>query len=103
MRSTTGFHSGVIGFFADTDPTWVFVGNDIGVWVGIPPDNIEDDKAEWKWLDISGNLPNVIVNDLVYHRASRSLLAATYGRSIWKLTAENLKSVISSAGPATPA
>jgi photosystem II stability/assembly factor-like uncharacterized protein len=88
---------------ADTDPTWVFVGNDIGVWVGIPPDNIEDDKAEWKWLDISGNLPNVIVNDLVYHRASRSLLAATYGRSIWKLTAENLKSVISSAGPATPA
>ena len=79
------------------DPPYVFVGNDIGVWVGIHPGDFADPKAEWKWLDISANLPNVIVSDLVYHRESGSLLAATYGRSIWRLTKDDLEEVIKAA------
>jgi hypothetical protein len=81
----------------DESPPYVFVGNDIGVWVGIPPRDFADPDAEWEWHDISANLPNVIVSDLVYHRESGSLLAATYGRSIWRLTKEDRDAVIEAA------
>ncbi len=60
----------------------VFVGNDVGVWMGT---HLSEPGALWTWLDISGDLPNAIVTDLVYHRESRSLIAATYGRGIWQL------------------
>jgi hypothetical protein len=77
----------------DVLPRCVFVGNDVGVWVGEPPDLKKPDDG-WKWSDISGNLPNVIVTDVVYHRKTCSLIAATYGRSIWQLGLEELKKVI---------
>jgi hypothetical protein len=38
------------------------------------------------WLDATGSLPNVMVVDLVYQAATRTLLAATYGRSVWAVT-----------------
>jgi hypothetical protein len=31
------------------------------------------------------NLPDVMVVDLVYHTGKKTLYAATYGRSIWRL------------------
>ena len=37
------------------------------------------------WRNASGKLPPVMVVDLVYHRASKTMLAATYGRSIWRV------------------
>jgi hypothetical protein len=52
------------------------------------------DIASNAWFNISGNLPNVVVTDLVYHRKSRSLVAATYGRGIWWLTQEGLDAAI---------
>jgi len=59
---------------------FLFVGNDIGVWVmDTPGYKLE----EYCWRDISANLPNVIVTDLVYHGTTNSLTAATYGRSLW--------------------
>jgi photosystem II stability/assembly factor-like uncharacterized protein len=63
-------------------PSHVFVGNDVGVWMGTRD---AEKPSGWTWHDISGNLPNVIVTDLVYHRESYSLTAATYGRGIWHL------------------
>ncbi|MFN8062306.1 MAG: hypothetical protein U0Q12_24355 [Vicinamibacterales bacterium] len=35
------------------------------------------------WRNATANLPNVMVVDLVYHIATQTLVAATYGRSIW--------------------
>ena len=56
-------------------PYQLFVAGDTGVWAGI----------EGGWLDISGNLPSVVVSDLVYHHQDRTLTAATYGRGIWRI------------------
>ena len=43
------------------------------------------DDGGTTWRDGTGNLPPSMVVDLVYHSASKTLLAATYGRSIWRL------------------
>jgi len=55
----------------------VYVGNDAGVFVL----NI----TTGVWTNLSRNLPNATVIDLVYHEKDRALFAATYGRSIWRL------------------
>jgi len=58
-------------------PTELWVCNDAGVFV------TNDGGATWQ--NATANLPPVMVVDLVFHAASRTLLAATYGRSIWRL------------------
>jgi photosystem II stability/assembly factor-like uncharacterized protein len=55
----------------------LIVGNHAGVYLS------EDDGAHW--ANLTGNLPNVMVVDLAYHGKSKTLFAATYGRSIWQL------------------
>lgn len=55
----------------------VYVCNDAGVFVST------DGGATW--LNSTLQLPNAMVVDLVYHQATKTLYAATYGRSIWKL------------------
>jgi photosystem II stability/assembly factor-like uncharacterized protein len=62
------------------EPYKVYVANDIGVWMSDDPVG----EHGFAWLDVSANLPNAIVSDLVYHEASDTLTAATYGRSIWR-------------------
>jgi len=37
------------------------------------------------WTNATSNLPNVSVVDLVFQASTKQLLAATYGRSIWRL------------------
>ncbi len=61
--------------FATTPPYRLFVAGDLGVWVRMKPG----------WLDISGNLPSVVVSDLVYHAKDHTLTAATYGRGVWRM------------------
>lgn len=58
------------------NPQCIYVGNDAGVFV----------SSDWggHWSDMTGNLPNAMVIDLVYHRRSKTLHAATYGRSLWR-------------------
>jgi photosystem II stability/assembly factor-like uncharacterized protein len=56
-------------------PYQLFIGGDVGVWAEI----------DGGWLNMSGNLPCVVVSDLVYHRKDRTLTAATYGRGIWRI------------------
>jgi photosystem II stability/assembly factor-like uncharacterized protein len=59
------------------DPTTLYVCNDVGVYVS--PD------LGKSWLDLTRNLPNVMVVDLVYHEHDGTLTAATYGRSIYRM------------------
>ncbi len=68
----------------------VLVGNDVGVW-------ISHDLSKHEWHDVSGNLPNAIVTDLVYHKASLSLTAATYGRSLWHIKSKVLDKFVKKA------
>jgi photosystem II stability/assembly factor-like uncharacterized protein len=56
----------------------LFVCSDAGVFVSM--------DAGMTWSNLSRNLPNVMVVDLTYHLQDRTLSAATYGRSIWRLS-----------------
>ena len=58
------------------DPNVVFVANDAGVYVS------RDQGLTW--ANMSGNLPHVMVIDLVYQLKDKVLFAATYGRSLWR-------------------
>ena len=55
----------------------VYVGNDAGVFVL--------DVAEGLWMNLTNNLPNATVIDLVYQERDKALYAATYGRSLWRI------------------
>ncbi len=55
----------------------VYVGNDAGVFVF--------DTVAGTWRNLTKNLPNAMVVDLVYHDQDGTLSAATYGRSIWRI------------------
>jgi photosystem II stability/assembly factor-like uncharacterized protein len=58
-------------------PGRVYVCGDAGVFVS------DDEGASWR--NLTGNLPTVMVVDIVYHETDRTLTAATYGRSMWRL------------------
>jgi photosystem II stability/assembly factor-like uncharacterized protein len=58
-------------------PGRVYVCGDAGVFVS-------DDQGA-TWSNLTRNLPNVMVVDLVYHERDHNLTAATYGRSFWRL------------------
>ena len=59
-------------------PNTIYVGTDVGAyWTS-------NNGQTWQML--GQGLPNVIVNGLALHRASRTLRAATFGRSAWDLT-----------------
>jgi hypothetical protein len=62
---------------------FLFVGNDLGVWAMNTPRGKVQEKEKEKCIDVSANLPNAIITDLVYHAKSESLVASTYGRSLW--------------------
>jgi hypothetical protein len=38
-----------------------------------------------RWASIAGNMPNVVVSDLIFHHDDQILTAATYGRGIWRI------------------
>jgi len=61
--------------------TKVYAGNDAGVFVL--------DTTTGGWSNLTNNLPNAMVIDLVYQEKEKTLFAATYGRSIWRLSLKN--------------
>jgi len=63
------------------DPFRLFAAGDAGVYVKLPN----------RWMAIHGNLPAVVISDLVYHHSDQILLAATYGRGIWRFHTDKLK------------
>ena len=71
-------------------PYRLFVAGDSGVWA----------QTEGKWLNISGNLPSVVVSGLVYHHKDRTVTAATYGRGVWRMQPGNLVTPAAAPGPA---
>ena len=58
------------------EPKTVYVANDAGVFVSHDSGNT--------WMNMTRNLPNVMVVDLVLQEKDRTLSAATYGRSLWR-------------------
>jgi photosystem II stability/assembly factor-like uncharacterized protein len=61
--------------FESHDPYRLFVGGDSGVWM-------HDGTS---WASVAGNMPNVIVSDLIFHHRDQILTAATFGRGFWRL------------------
>ncbi len=59
------------------DPSALYVANDAGVYLSHDGGN--------SWTNVTRNLPNVMVVDLVYHQGEGTLWAATYGRGIWHI------------------
>jgi photosystem II stability/assembly factor-like uncharacterized protein len=57
-------------------PEIVYVGNDAGVFVS------HDSGVTWE--NMTQNLPNVSIVDLVLQEKDKTLSAATYGRSLWR-------------------
>jgi photosystem II stability/assembly factor-like uncharacterized protein len=58
-------------------PKTIYVCNDAGVYV--------TRNGGTTWLNSTLNLPTVMMVDLVYHLATKTLYAASYGRSLWKI------------------
>jgi photosystem II stability/assembly factor-like uncharacterized protein len=74
----------------ETHPPYrLFIAGDVGVWA----------EMEKGWLNISGNLPSVVVSDLVYHHKERTLTAATYGRGVWRIRPGTLQAAVADAAP----
>jgi photosystem II stability/assembly factor-like uncharacterized protein len=66
-----------VTLIAPDDLKKLYVGNDAGVFVL--------NLTTGVWMNLTKNLPNATVIDLVYHEKDRALFAATYGRSIWRI------------------
>ena len=56
----------------------ILVATDVGVF------RSKDRGGNWE--NLTGNLPFVLIQDLVYHDNTKQCFAATYGRGIWKTT-----------------
>ncbi|MBI1765774.1 MAG: hypothetical protein HYR56_30585, partial [Acidobacteria bacterium] len=61
-----------------TRPATIFIGTDIGVFQSV-------DSGQ-TWVRLGNNFPNVSVLQMRYHQPSGSLIAATHGRGIYRLT-----------------
>lgn len=66
-------------------PHYLFVAGDAGVFA------LVRHRGNETWINITGDLPSVVISDLVYHTGSRTLTAATYGRGIWRLPVKRLQ------------
>ncbi len=70
----------------DPDSTEIlYLGTDVGVFVS---NNLGD-----SWDYLGENLPNAPITDLVLHNPTRTLIAATYGRSMYSISIATIPSV----------
>jgi photosystem II stability/assembly factor-like uncharacterized protein len=61
------------------DAQTIFVCNDAGVYASY--------DLGRTWRSLKRNLPNTMMIDLVYHQGDGTLMAASYGRSLWRIKA----------------
>ncbi len=64
----------------------LYVGTDMGVYAGTPNSGDAISGANFTWTLAGHGLPNVPVTSLVFDQRTRTLRAATHGRSIWDLS-----------------
>jgi PKD repeat protein len=70
----------VVSFAVDpSDPTDLFAGTDVGVFRSV------DGGASW--TTFNEGLPNVTIADLAFHETTGDLVAATYGRGLFRISA----------------
>ncbi len=78
-------------------PDTLYIGTDAGVLVTT--------DAGATWTTLGNGLPLVVVDSLVLHRASRTLRAATHGRSMWDilvpLPSQSLQPIVNSLSPSS--
>jgi hypothetical protein len=63
----------------------LYVGTDVGVFVSVNLGN--------SWDYLGENLPNAPITDLVLHNPTRTLIAATYGRSMYSIDLSQVTSI----------
>lgn len=71
---------------ADDSPNHIFIGNDVGVF--------ETTDGGLTWTNTPSGLPNVVVNDLSYNRTTKQLVAATYGRGLFRYSLVSAATVL---------
>jgi len=54
------------------------------------------------WQVLGNDLPNVVVNDLKFHNPTRTLVAATYGRSMYKINVDSVTTSVVSNDMSIP-
>jgi hypothetical protein len=65
------------GLAIETHPPFrIFVAGDAGPWARDP---------DGRWVSIAGDMPSAVISDIIYHDATRTLTAGTYGRGIWRM------------------
>jgi photosystem II stability/assembly factor-like uncharacterized protein len=67
--------------FERKPPHRVFIAGALGVFQGA----WDTKESLYRWTILTGELPNVMVTDIVYHELTQCLFAATYGRGVWRL------------------
>lgn len=75
----------------DVDRT-VFVGTDVGVFMGVP--HTDGTPKTWAWTPLSNGLPEAPVLDLALVKNPNLLRAATHGRGVWELNLTEARPVI---------
>ena len=73
------------------DPATLFLATDVGVYV--------TRNLGGEWTPLGSGMPLQTVHDLTLHQPSRTLVAATHGRSQWRLDLSTLNVEV---GPAVP-
>jgi hypothetical protein len=67
----------------------LFVASDVGVFTAnVARSGSPAKGSDIKWYQLGRGLPAAPVNDIRFHAPTRTLYAATYGRSIWSLRVE---------------
>jgi photosystem II stability/assembly factor-like uncharacterized protein len=64
----------------DAKPRVLYVGTDLGVFRAA-------DEGSGAWQSYNNGLPPAVVTRFAYNAATRTLLAATYGRGVWAISA----------------
>ncbi|MEM9051078.1 MAG: T9SS type A sorting domain-containing protein [Bacteroidota bacterium] len=59
-------------------------GSDDGIYIGTDIGVFYKDQSIENWSPYNEGLPNVIVNQLVFHYPTQQIFLASYGRGIWK-------------------
>jgi photosystem II stability/assembly factor-like uncharacterized protein len=72
-----------------SDNSTLYIGTDVGVYAG---------SSSGSWSILGDSLPNVPIVDLTLHQPTRTLVAATFGRSMYKYDLGSITSVIEQSG-----